>query len=90
MFYTEPTMALSKSQATKAAQAQERQFVELGALFDTKSDTTPFVGIVDDSLLEALGLEAPEGKEYKVFTRLRTSKKGKDYLSLYLGLSDKR
>lgn len=83
-------MALSKTQATKVAKTEERQFVELGALFETSSEAYPFIGLADDSLLTSLGLEAPEGKEYKVFARLRTSKKGKDYLSLYLGLSDIR
>lgn len=91
-------MTSSKTQATKAtkfqafepAQTQSPQFVDLGALFDTQSDATPYVGIADDTLLSALGLVAPEGKEYKVFTALRQSKKGKAYLSIYLGLSDKR
>lgn len=80
---------------TKTRQATESttapQFVDIGALFETaNSDAYPYTGLVSDTLLESLGLEAPEGKEYHLFARTRESKKGRVFLSLYLGLCDKR
>lgn len=79
---------------TKTRQATETttapQFVDIGALFESSSDAYPYTGLVSDSLLEALGLEAPEGKEYHLFARVRESKKGREFLSVYLGLCDKR
>ena len=85
-------MAIRKStKSTKAAESTTApQFVDIGALFESSSDAYPYTGLVSDSLLEALGLEAPEGKEYHLFTRLVVSKKGKEFLSTYLGLCDKR
>lgn len=79
---------------TKTRQATETttapQFVDIGALFESSSDAYPYTGLVSDTLLEALGLEAPEGKEYHLFARVRESKKGREFLSVYLGLCDKR
>jgi hypothetical protein len=75
---------------TKATKTEAPQFIDLGALFESSSDTYPYTGLVSDKLLEALGLEAPEGKEYKIFAKIRESKKGKPYLSVYAGLCDKR
>jgi len=79
---------------TKTRQATESttapQFVDIGALFESSSDAYPYTGLVSDTLLESLGLEAPEGKEYHLFARVRESKKGREFLSLYLGLCDKR
>ena len=73
-----------------AAAAKEQAFHSIGAIFETSSEALPFVGIADNSLLEALGLEAPEGKEWKIFVKAKTSKAGKPYNSVYLGLSDIR
>lgn len=83
----------SKPAATteaSAAATKTQAFHSLGALFETSSEALPFVGKADDSLLEALNLEAPEGQEWKIFVKAKTSKAGKAYLSVYLGLSDKR
>ena len=73
-----------------AAAAKEPAFHSIGAIFETSSEALPFVGKADNSLLEALGLEAPEGKEWKIFVKAKTSKAGKPYNSVYLGLSDIR
>ena len=70
--------------------AVEPAFHSIGALFATSSEKVPFVGKADASLLEALGLEAPEGKEWKLFVTAKTAKSGKPYNSIYLGLSDIR
>jgi hypothetical protein len=75
---------------TKTATAPDKQFHSLGAIFATSSEALPYVGKPDASLLEALNLEAPEGKEWKVFIKAKISKTGRPYLSAYLGLSDIR
>ncbi len=90
------TMAYTRKSTPKAAATQahsrsaEPAFHPLGAIFETSSDSTPFVGKADANLLEAFNLAAPEGMEWKIFVRSRTSKAGKPYLSVYLGLSDLR
>ena len=68
-----------------AAAAKEPAFHSIGAIFETSSEALPFVGKADNSLLEA-----PEGKEWKIFVKAKTSKAGKPYNSVYLGLSDIR
>jgi len=78
-------MPTTKSTETTTA---EKQFHSIGAIFATSSTTTPFVGMPDDGLLKACNLEAPEGQEWKIFLKHKISKKGKPYLSAYLGLSD--
>ena len=75
---------------TETTEAKEPAFHSIGAIFETSSEALPFVGIADASLLEALGLEAPEGKEWKIFVKAKTAKSGKAYNSVYLGLSDIR
>jgi hypothetical protein len=102
MSYSISIMAYVKKTAAKAATTEATTtettettkkapaFHSLGALFETSSEALPFVGKADDSLLEALGLEAPEGKEWKIFVKAKVSKGGKPYLSAYLGLSDIR
>lgn len=91
MSYAKPTMAIRKAQAAQATETTTApQFVDIGALFDSSSAAYPYTGLVSESLVEALGLEAPDGKEYHLFARLRESKKGKEFLSVYLGLCDKR
>ncbi|MCE2836332.1 MAG: hypothetical protein LW834_05075 [Cyanobium sp. 49614_E6] len=85
------TKATTKAAATKASTEQEAPaFHSIGAIFATSSETTPFVGKPDASLIEALGLVAPEGKEWKIFVKAKVSKAGKPYDSIYLGLSDIR
>lgn len=79
-----------KTKTTAAAEAEGPVFHSIGAIFETSSEALPFVGKADDSLLEALDLTAPEGKEWKIFCKQKTSKAGKPYISVYLGLSDKR
>ena len=64
--------------------------MDIGAVFESSSDKYPFTGLVNESLLEALGLKPPAGKEYHLFTRVCTSKKEKEFLSVYLGLCDKK
>ena len=81
-------MAIATKTNQTAAAAKEPAFHSIGAIFGTSSEATPFAGIADNSLLEALGLEAPEGKEWKIFVKAKTSKTGKSYYSVYLGLSD--
>ncbi|MCE2843156.1 MAG: hypothetical protein LW689_10465 [Novosphingobium sp.] len=85
-------MAYTKTTPTKkeTTEAKEQAFHSIGAIFETSSEALPFVGKADASLLEALGLEAPEGKEWKIFVKAKTSKAGKAYNSVYLGLSDIR
>jgi len=92
MSYARAAMAIRKSsKSTQPAESTTSpQFVDIGALFESSSQAYPFTGLVSDSLLEALGLEAPEGKEYHLFARIRESKKGREFLSVYLGLCDKR
>jgi hypothetical protein len=80
-------LACTKSTETTV---KSKDFHSLGALFATSSEALPFVGKPDVALLEALGLEAPAGKEWKIFVKAKTSKAGKPYLSAYLGLSDIR
>lgn len=92
-----PSMAYTR-RTSKAAAATpvstgtaEPVFHALGAIFETASESTPFVGMADEVLLQALNLEQPpQGKEWKIFARARTSRAGKPYISLYLGLSDLR
>jgi hypothetical protein len=88
------TMAYTstKTKATTKTTTDEKTkaFHSLGALFETSSDELPLVGKPDTQLLEALGLEAPAGKEWKIFVKAKLSKAGKPYLSAYLGLSDIR
>ena len=85
-------MAYTKTTPTKkeTTEAAAPAFHSIGAIFETSSEALPFVGKADASLLEALGLEAPEGKEWKIFVKAKTSKAGKAYNSVYLGLSDIR
>ena len=97
MSYRHSTMALAKGTPAKAkttdaktSAPKEQAFHSIGALFETTSEALPLVGKADHTLLEALGLEAPEGKEWKIFVKAKTSKAGKDYYSAYLGLSDVR
>lgn len=78
------------TQTKTAADPKEPAFHSIGAIFETSSEALPFVGKADNSLLEALGLEAPEGKEWKIFVKAKVSKAGKPYNSVYLGLSDIR
>jgi hypothetical protein len=78
------------AQTKTATEAKEPAFHSIGAIFQTSSEALPFVGKADATLLEALGLEAPEGKEWKIFVKAKTSKAGKAYNSVYLGLSDIR
>ena len=78
----------TKAKSTEAVEG--KPFHSIGAIFETSSEALPFVGKADASLLEALSLEAPEGKEWKIFVKTKTSKAGKAYLSVYLGLSDIR
>jgi len=82
--------ATTKTTKTTTTEAKEPAFHSIGAIFETSSEALPFVGKVDASLLEALGLEAPEGKEWKIFVKAKVSKAGKAYNSVYLGLSDIR
>ena len=89
MAYTRKSTAKASTTEAKAT-TKTPAFHSLGALFETSSEALPFVGKADDSLLEAMGLEAPEGQEWKIFCKQKTSKGGKPYLSVYLGLSDKR
>lgn len=90
MAYTRKAAAKPATAAAATTETQGKAFHSLGAIFETSSEALPFVGKADDSLLEALGLEAPEGQEWKIFVKAKTSKAGKAYLSVYLGLSDKR
>lgn len=91
MAYTRKTTKASAPAATEAqADTQEVSFHSLGALFETSSDRVPLVGPVDDDIVAALELPTPEGKEWKLFTSRKQSRNNKEYLSLYLGLSDKR
>jgi hypothetical protein len=100
MSYSISIMAYVRKTAAKAASTEATTtettttkapaFHSIGALFETSSEALPFVGKADDSLLEALGLEAPEGKEWKIFVKAKVSKGGKPYLSAYLGTSDIR
>jgi hypothetical protein len=78
------------AQTKTATEAKEPAFHSIGAIFATSTEALPFVGKADATLLEALGLEAPEGKEWKIFVKAKTSKAGKAYNSVYLGLSDIR
>ena len=78
------------AQTKTATEAKEPAFHSIGAIFQTSSEALPVVGKADATLLEALGLEAPEGKEWKIFVKAKTSKAGKAYNSVYLGLSDIR
>lgn len=78
------------AQTKTATEAKEPAFHSIGAIFQTSSEALPFVGKADATLLEALGLEAPEGKEWKIFVKAKVSKAGKAYNSVYLGLSDIR
>lgn len=95
-YVLQATMAYTRTISTKAAathdqaRSAEPAFHPLGAIFETSSDSTPFVGKADANLLEAFNLVAPEGKEWKIFVRSKTSKAGKPYLSVYPGLSDLR
>lgn len=66
---------------------ESKAFHALGAIFQTSSSELPYVGVADAALIEALGLEAPAGKEWKIFVKAKTSKGGKAYNSVYLGLS---
>ena len=84
---TQTTKATTTKTTTDAA---EPAFHSIGAIFQTSSEALPFVGKADNTLLEALGLEAPEGKEWKIFVKAKVSKAGKAYNSVYLGLSDIR
>ena len=90
MAYTRRSSSKPAAASTTEAQAEEVSFHGLGALFETSSDRVPFVGPVDDDIVAALELPTPEGKEWKLFTSRKQSRNGKEYLSLYLGLSDKR
>ena len=91
MAYTrKSTAAKPATEAAATTKTQGKVFHSLGALFETKSDGVPFVGPADDSLIEALGLQAPAGKVWKIFTSAKTSKAGDQYISVYLGLSDIR
>jgi hypothetical protein len=84
-------MATTTTAQTKTAtEAKEPAFHSIGAIFQTSSEALPFVGKADATLLEALGLVAPEGKEWKIFVKAKVSKAGKAYNSVYLGLSDIR
>lgn len=78
----------NNSQATQPT--SEKAFYAIGAIFETSSEGLPFVGKADTTLIEALGLAAPEGKEWKIFVKAKVSKGGKPYNSVYLGLSDIR
>lgn len=88
MAYTRKTTKASAPAAT--TETEGPAFHSIGAIFETSSEALPFVGKADDSLLEALDLTAPEGKEWKIFCKQKTSKAGKPYISVYLGLSDIR
>ena len=91
MTYTTKAKATATTGSTSSETAvKSKDFYSLGALFETSSDALPFVGKPDASLLEAIGIEAPEGKEWKIFVKAKVSKAGKPYLSAYLGLSDIR
>ena len=90
MAYTRKTAKPAAETTEAKAEAVEPAFHSIGALFETSSDRVPYVGPVDEDVIEALGLDTPSGKEWKLFTSLKKSKAGKEYLSLYLGLSDKR
>jgi len=83
-------MATTKASSKSTTEQKAPAFFSIGALFETSSKDLPFVGKADTSLLEALDLECPEGKEWKIFVKTKTSKAGKAYLSVYLGLSDVR
>jgi len=83
-------MATATQTTTKTAESKEPAFHSIGAIFSTSSEALPFVGKADATLLEAMSLEAPEGKEWKIFVKAKTSKAGKAYYSVYLGLSDVR
>lgn len=83
-------MANNNSQRNQPSDNQAKAFHSLGAIFQTSSSELPFVGKADAALIEALGLEAPAGKEWKIFVKAKTSKGGKAYNSVYLGLSDIR
>ena len=85
---TQTTQATETIQATETAQVKEPTQHSIGALFATSSEAIPFVGKADATLLEAISLEAPEGKDWKIFCKAKVSKKGKPFLSVYLGLSD--
>ena len=88
--YTRKSTKASTTEATSTTEQKAPVFHSIGAIFETSSEALPFVGKADASLLEALGLEAPEGREWKVFVKAKVSKAGKPYLSVYLGLSDIR
>ena len=88
--YTRKSTKASTTEATSTTEQKAPAFHSIGAIFETSSEALPYVGKADDSLLEALDLEAPEGKEWKIFCKQKTSKAGKAYISVYLGLSDVR
>lgn len=83
-------MANNSSQRKQSSNTEAKAFHPLGAIFQTSSSELPYVGVADTTLIEALGLEAPAGKEWKIFVKAKTSKGGKAYNSVYLGLSDIR
>jgi hypothetical protein len=90
------TQTTKTVQATEAKPQGAEQGAELGlkgqhslgALFATTSENFPFTGIADAKLLEAMRLTAPEGQEWRLFAKAKVSKKGKPFLSVYIGLSD--
>ena len=88
--HTNRTTQTDTTKATSTEAVEGKAFHSIGAIFETSSPALPFVGKADASLLEALGLEAPEGKEWKIFVKAKVSKAGKAYNSVYLGLSDIR
>lgn len=90
MAYTTKAKSTQSTKATSTEAVEGKAFHSIGAIFETSSPALPFVGKADASLLEALSLEAPEGQEWKIFVKAKTSKAGKAYLSVYLGLSDIR
>jgi len=82
MGYTKIATRRAKQGGQAVLEANENGFIGLGAFFETSSDGCPLVGLPAEGLLALLPTPSA-GYTWKIFTKVRVSKAGKEYLSAY-------
>jgi hypothetical protein len=82
MGYTKIATRRAKEGGQKALEANDNGFIGLGAFFETSSSGCPLVGLPAEGLLALLPTPSA-GFTWKIFTKVRVSRAGNEYLSAY-------
>jgi hypothetical protein len=82
MSYTKIATRRAQESGQGVLEANDNGFIGLGAFFETSSSGCPLVGLPAEGLLALLPTPSA-GFTWKIFTKVRISKAGKEYISAY-------